>query len=888
MKKFLFWVFGMLFLYALGMQVIVLVDQYHLWQSSQGTSGFHFVANFDPFSYFVSKQNQYIFYLVALTMLIFTLNLLFSTSFFESQKGGRSRSKSRYQKEAFNKLATTSEQKRGTYYVQYKSKGKPTPYNYRTLWVAITNAYRVMHNRLKARSRRPQIEFLRTIPNWSLKQSILTGFSTFKPYNSSLFLSHATGIIFILLVLKGMSLLPHFKIVQGFNWVTRTVLGLFSLVLLFVCLYAVLAAWTLKSKKGESAGSGIPVVVERRFLNKLGKFNKIWYLGGNVHTLVVGTTGRGKSVSFVIPMLFSYIHKGESFVAHDPKHELITYTIQALLDENYQVIVLDWTNPQDSEGWNPLTEAWNQYRDGFISFCESEHGKNEFLKFQKAKEKVVLKTDLTTQLSLLKDEIKSQLEKGEELTEEKKDMIFDSQPHLQEKEDELLTMIREIEKEIGTFNYQEMAQEFLEKVIASDHESSLTDQAAQTKGKISLAIEYTMDIANALAFDETAKDKHWGEGASDMIVGAALYLIEEAILDCTYHPEETDLNLRYRMPKAADIKFEKIYNFYHPLQSIDNMETLCDRLKRTKESESIQKMATFITALGNTRASYLATFQNSLKYITSTPSIRRMVATSTFDMESVFQKKTALFLLTHDEKATYYPLVSVFFKQLYEVAIRYTRQSGMSLKIPMNYVIDEMGMLPAINDIQNMYGAARSRNIRINGFIQSFEQLNLKYGRDVAKVIEDNSSNIVFLGSSTDETRKVFESKTGNRIEWNPSTHRYEEVPLLRKEQLNLLARGHSLILSIERYPYLARLPMVTEYSYWTKRLEKSMSPSITKMLVDEAKAQSIPRNEDVLEITKDVEKNKEKEEYLSSERLSSDEISEFDENSLIYELEQD
>ena len=246
-----------------------------------------------------------------------------------------------------------------------------------------------------------------------------------------------------------------------------------------------------------------------------------------------------------------------------------------------------------------------------------------------------------------------------------------------------------------------------------------------------------------------------------------------------------------------------------------------------------------------------------------------------------------MFLLTHDEKATYYPLVSVFFKQLYEVAIRYTRQSGMSLKIPMNYVIDEMGMLPAINDIQNMYGAARSRNIRINGFIQSFEQLNLKYGRDVAKVIEDNSSNIVFLGSSTDETRKVFESKTGNRIEWNPSTHRYEEVPLLRKEQLNLLARGHSLILSIERYPYLARLPMVTEYSYWTKRLEKSMSPSITKMLVDEAKAQSIPRNEDVLEITKDVDKNKEKEEYLSFENERSDELSDFLGRS-VYELEQD
>lgn len=88
-------------------------------------------------------------------------------------------------------------------------------------------------------------------------------------------------------------------------------------------------------------------------------------------------------------------------------------------------------------------------------------------------------------------------------------------------------------------------------------------------------------------------------------------------------------------------------------------------------------------------------------------------------------------------------------KQLFEVAIKDTRDNSAEqrLDIPMNWVIDEMGLLPEIMDIEALYGAARSGGVRINAFIQSFVQLEDKYESKIAKIIEDNSTNVIYLGS---------------------------------------------------------------------------------------------------------------------------------------------
>ena len=49
-------------------------------------------------------------------------------------------------------------------------------------------------------------------------------------------------------------------------------------------------------------------------------------------------------------------------------------------------------------------------------------------------------------------------------------------------------------------------------------------------------------------------------------------------------------------------------------------------------------------------------------------------------MESIGEKKTAIFLIIHDEKTTYHSLLTIFLKQCYEVLIDVAQKGGGNLE----------------------------------------------------------------------------------------------------------------------------------------------------------------------------------------------------------------
>lgn len=286
---------------------------------------------------------------------------------------------------------------------------------------------------------------------------------------------------------------------------------------------------------------------------------------------------------------------------------------------------------------------------------------------------------------------------------------------------------------------------------------------------LSDATEQVLDIARTLTWEEDAKDPIWSETAGDMFAGSALFAMEEGNEELV-----NPVTARYLIQDG---------------DSVDNegMSLLTKYLKRYRRplDDSTRLLQTYLESESVTKASFRASFFNKVALLTATEDIMKLVSNSTFDMEDIFTKKTAVFLKTHDEKSTYYPLVTMFFKQLYEVGIKLSRNyPEFKLPIPMNWIIDEMGLLPEIKDIEAIYGAARSRGIRINAFIQTFEQLEDKYEDKVAKIIEDNSTNVIYLGSQHDSTRKRFSDLAGNKLVYNNQKKDYEERPVITSERL--------------------------------------------------------------------------------------------------------
>lgn len=78
------------------------------------------------------------------------------------------------------------------------------------------------------------------------------------------------------------------------------------------------------------------------------------------HTLVIGTTGSGKTATFVNPsiQILSELKNHPSMLISDPKGELYQSNAKVLKNKGYEVKVLDLRNPYNSVRWNPLERPY--------------------------------------------------------------------------------------------------------------------------------------------------------------------------------------------------------------------------------------------------------------------------------------------------------------------------------------------------------------------------------------------------------------------------------------------------------------------------------------------------------------------------------------------------
>lgn len=89
-------------------------------------------------------------------------------------------------------------------------------------------------------------------------------------------------------------------------------------------------------------------------LYKEGSTEKLHYIADDTHTLTIGATRSGKTRCLVIQSICAIGLAGESLVISDPKAELFHYTAEYLKKLGYEVICLDFKNPEKSTRYNLL------------------------------------------------------------------------------------------------------------------------------------------------------------------------------------------------------------------------------------------------------------------------------------------------------------------------------------------------------------------------------------------------------------------------------------------------------------------------------------------------------------------------------------------------------
>ena len=114
------------------------------------------------------------------------------------------------------------------------------------------------------------------------------------------------------------------------------------------------------SKLAEVKKDGIPVMA--KLIDK-DRDMKVVY-NSPCHSLIIGSTGSGKTTTFVNPMiqLIGATGAGSSMIMTDPKGELFALHSKYLVSRGYDVKVIDLRDTYSSYRWNPLDMIWDNYQ----------------------------------------------------------------------------------------------------------------------------------------------------------------------------------------------------------------------------------------------------------------------------------------------------------------------------------------------------------------------------------------------------------------------------------------------------------------------------------------------------------------------------------------------
>lgn len=318
------------------------------------------------------------------------------------------------------------------------------------------------------------------------------------------------------------------------------------------------------------------------------------------------------------------------------------------------------------------------------------------------------------------------------------------------------------------------------------------------------AIELLNDIALNIIYDPSNKNESdfWEKASAAYFSALALGLFKDA------KEEEVNLNSINVMSTVGEERY-----------ATGNYIKEYFGMKGEGSTEYLSASAV-INAPNDTKGGLLATFRQKIQLFTTVPVLSEMLSYSDFDMKSIGNGKTAVFMIIHDEKKTYHSLMTIFIKQCYETLIDVAQENGGKLPIRTNFILDEFANMPPLKDVDAMVSAARSRDIRFTFIIQNFAQLNDVYGDNVAEIIKGNCGNLVYLIST--EMKALEEiSKMCGEVKVTDEKDKNATRPLITITDLQKMKLFEAIIVRLRTSPFRTKLEPDFKMEWGIERKEE-------------------------------------------------------------------
>ena len=413
----------------------------------------------------------------------------------------------------------------------------------------------------------------------------------------------------------------------------------------------------------QAKAGGVPIIYDK---------DSAYIDDSNMHSLVIGATGSGKTAGIINPTMKMLMKGRESMVITDPKGEIYEDNYKILKDLGYQIIVLNFREPQKGSCWNPYDLPYKFQQEG---------------------------------------------------------------------------------------NYDK-------------------------------ANELLNDLSTNIVVDGQGQDPFWQNAAADYLTGLGLALFQDAPL------EEININSINLMINQGEERFAASTYMKEYFKMQDPTSSIAINLAGT------------VTTADETKAGIMTVLQQKVKTLAVTRNLSEMLSKNDFDMASIGEKPTALFMIIQDEKTTYHSLATIFIKQCYECLISTAYKHGGALPVRTNFLLDEFANMPKIKDISTMVTAARSRHIRFTFIIQNFAQLDKVYGKEDAQTIRGNCINTIYLLTGELSALEEISKLCGDKIVRVGKDKKEETRPLVTISELQRMKPDEYVLVRHRCPPYKGKLKM--------------------------------------------------------------------------------
>ena len=266
------------------------------------------------------------------------------------------------------------------------------------------------------------------------------------------------------------------------------------------------------------------------------------------------------------------------------------------------------------------------------------------------------------------------------------------------------------------------------------------------------------------------KDDFWSQSAESLIKSIILLLFEESEYNSEFDengkikPETrnfTILNFTSVIKKMLKVAYPpsgQEADFKSPLDlDFDELES------RKPDNLALTLYKQFRIAPAETGQSIVSTANSKLGSF-ALPEIQDLTCCDTVHLETLGDRKSALFLIISATDSTFNFLVSLLYTQMFDTLAERAKnkyaKNGKQLPIHVRCILDEFANIGTIPDFEKVIAFVRSFGISLNVIIQTIDQLKVKYEKTM-NVIFDNCDSILFLGGKGVETTEQISKMLG-------------------------------------------------------------------------------------------------------------------------------